>query len=927
MLRIFVFLLAIAPYLVSAAPTERAREKPFAAASSPGVQARLVAQTAGISAYQLANGFKIILAPYAGAPTTGVMLVVKSGSLHEGYGETGMAHLLEHMLVKGAGRRASIKQDLTRLGARWNASTSSDSTSFFENFPSDPAKLDEALRIEADRFLDPKFTAADLASEMTVVRNELEGADSRPQSVLTRAIQRLSFSWHGYGRATIGVRSDIEEAPFAALQAFRQKHYRPDNAFLVVSGNFDPAHVLALVGKLFAKGKNPGSPRISTWTREPAQIMGARAEVVLPAGQTVAMSAWKIPGEFVRESIALSLASSAICSQEWGSMRKDLVIGRKIAIKTSCSSLDRREAGLFVVSAGADQHADGDKLSRELARYMEGAAAQGLSAEQLLRAKEEEANGFSRAANSHEAFAGMLAQAEVAGDWRLAFWQHDTVQAIQLQEANDTLKKWFVSANRNDVVLRHGEAVAAPEIPRIPKPASLVEGQSWRPVAGSADPLPRNPTELSATVTPILVEQEHIQARLISRKTQGNRAWIVMENDFGNAQSLHSRSAACNMASTLVRYGGGGMTRDQLDASLERLQASGDLDLGRIRVEAPRGKIEAAFDTLLGFWAAPSLPRDEFDRIKASAAAGAEAAMKDPSAVASNLMELRFDNYPAGHPRKAVSLEEYLARARALSYEEALSCYRDHAGTSHVRLAIVGDFTQAEAKRIAEKIGRLPRSRTPYQRVPEMPAPLQVDTSPITVAMPAKPNANIEGQALLPITDDHADFPALRLAINILGGNPDSRIFNRLREGEGLAYRAGASLVGSPFEPRSQLALLASSATQNADLSLRYLQEELQKALDRGFTEAEVAQARRNWEQDRQRFVSDERLFADRMVRGMLNGRDFAWIAVYDRKIAQVDAARAGAALRKHVSQLSMVWMTAKGNDPVAEKAAASRVP
>jgi len=200
----------------------------------------------GISSYTLRNCFKIILILFPAASNVRVELLVKTGSKLEGYGETGMAHLLEHMLFKGAGQRKNIKDDLTAMGANWNGTTTADRTNYFETLSSDPNKLDEVIRLEADRFIRSKFTKADLASEMTVVRNELENSERNPSRLVFDALGRNGFVWHGYSRSTIGARTDIENTRYEALRVFHRKHYRPDNAALVVSGNFDAQRVLSL---------------------------------------------------------------------------------------------------------------------------------------------------------------------------------------------------------------------------------------------------------------------------------------------------------------------------------------------------------------------------------------------------------------------------------------------------------------------------------------------------------------------------------------------------------------------------------------------------------------------------------------------------------------------------------------------------------
>lgn len=883
--------------------------KPSTATPPPVLE--LDATAAGISSYRLPNGFKIILARYPSAPDVKVELVVKTGSLYEGYGETGMAHLLEHMLFKEAGPRDNIKTDLTRLGARWNANTTADRTSFFEIVSSAPDTVDEAIRIEADRFIRARFTRADLTSEMTVVRNELEQNDSSPGSVMLRALLRESFFWHGYGRPTIGARSDIEDAPFDALQAFHDKHYRPDNAFLVISGNFDQKRVLSLAGSLFAKAANPPGPRIGSWTRESPQAATNRSEVFLPAGRTAAMSGWKIPGEFDRQTIALSLASSAICSADWGSLRRELVLEQKSANAASCSSFDKPQAGLLVADATGNKTDDVEKLSRNLAANIEAAAAKGVSAEQLERAKQEENNAFIRIGNAHEAFSELLSDAEVAGDWRLVFWQHDVVREITLDEANSALRKWLIPTNRSDVLLHDA---ANPVAPELPKPAAGQErfaGKDWPSVAGQSDPLPQNASDLArATQTFPLGKDGKIG--LISRKTQGDMAWLILSNDFGNEEALRDKMLACNIASALMAYGGGGMNRDQLDARLEALRANWDIGLGRIAINAPRKNIAAAFDILLSVWSKPLMPEAEFDRLKAAAIAGLEASLKDPATLASSTVELRFDNYPEHHPYKSHSIERELADMRALRYQQVKSCQQEFMGLSHANLVLVGEFTPQDAQAFGEKIGQLPVSAIPYRRIAEMPAPEQVDTAPVTVAMGNHPNANLSGMTLLPITDQQDDFPALRIAVNILGGNTDSRIWNSLRETGGLAYSAGAQLAGSMFEPRTSLVLSASASSEKAEVALAALQKVLDTALKDGFTDQEIEQARKTWRQDRQRYANEERLYAARLSQIMHNNRDFDWIARYDARIAAVTAQDATAALRKYLGAANIVWMVGK---------------
>ena len=144
----------------------------FTAASAAAQAPQKVVSIEGVTEWRLPNGLKILTIPDPGADTITVHIVYLVGSRHEGYGEKGMAHLLEHLLFKGSKRHPNLKEEFTRRGARWNGTTSNDRTNYFETFAATEANLDWALGMEADRMVNAFVRKEDLDSEMTVVRNE-----------------------------------------------------------------------------------------------------------------------------------------------------------------------------------------------------------------------------------------------------------------------------------------------------------------------------------------------------------------------------------------------------------------------------------------------------------------------------------------------------------------------------------------------------------------------------------------------------------------------------------------------------------------------------------------------------------------------------------------------------------------------------------
>jgi zinc protease len=234
-----------------------------------GVERR--ATMAGITEYAYPNGLRVLLLPDTGSATMTVNMIYLVGSRHEGYGETGMAHLLEHMnfILTTDGR--NIKQELTNRGATWNGSTSYDRTNYFETFKASEDNLKWALGLEADRMVKMRIEKQLLDTEMTVVRNEFERGENSVTGVLAERVFSTAFLWHNYGKSTIGSRQDIEKVPIDRLAAFYRKYYQPDNAVLVVAGPIDPSKTLTMIAESLGVIPRPTRKLDETYTVEPTQ--------------------------------------------------------------------------------------------------------------------------------------------------------------------------------------------------------------------------------------------------------------------------------------------------------------------------------------------------------------------------------------------------------------------------------------------------------------------------------------------------------------------------------------------------------------------------------------------------------------------------------------------------------------------------------
>ncbi|WP_417871242.1 M16 family metallopeptidase, partial [Winogradskyella sp.] len=310
-------------------------------------QTKQTASVEGITEYKLDNGLKVLLFPDNSSQTITVNITYKVGSRHEGYGEKGMAHLLEHLVFKGTPNHPDIPKELTSHGARPNGTTWYDRTNYFETFNATDENLDWALDLEADRMVNSYIAKKDLDSEFSVVRNEFESGENSPTSVLMQKVISSAFLWHNYGQSTIGNKSDIERVPIENLKAFYKKYYRPDNAVLMVTGKFDTDKTLALIEKKFGSIKNPETLLNDVPTIEPPQDGEKRVELSRVGDLQLVSALYHTPAGSHVDYAPLALVENILTDQPSGRLYKALVESNKASSIWSFSPFTKEPGFMY----------------------------------------------------------------------------------------------------------------------------------------------------------------------------------------------------------------------------------------------------------------------------------------------------------------------------------------------------------------------------------------------------------------------------------------------------------------------------------------------------------------------------------------------------------------------------------------------------
>jgi zinc protease len=866
---------------------------PALAAEAP----RKVTEVEGVSEYRLENGLRVLLAPDAGAETVTVHVTYLVGSRHEGYGEKGMAHLLEHMLFKGSKEHPDVKQEFARRGARWNGTTSYDRTNYFETLPASGDNLEWALAMEADRMVSSFVRKADLDSEMTVVRNEFEMGENSPGSVLFQRMLRLAFSWHNYGHAIIGARSDIESVPIGRLQAFYRTWYQPDNALLGIGGRFEPQRALELVAKHFGAIPRPARKLPELYTVEPTQD-GERTVTLRRTGDTPLTAVlYRVPAASHPDFPAIEVLVEAMRAAPQGRLHRALV-QKGLASAVWGFEHALHDPGYIAFGANLPKGGALDAASAALLGTLHAVPNAPIEAEEVERARLKLLNDMDKATLEPAALVRALAEFHALGDWRLYFLHRDRLRAVKAPDVQRVAETYLKPDNR---VTGRFVPTANPQraqIPEAPDLQAALEGYEGGAALAAGEAFDPSPQSIEARLERRTLAND-VRVALLPRRTRGAKVVARIDLHWGNEQSTRGRNTACSLAGEMLPRGTKKHTRAELREAFERLQATVAVNASGATLETRREHLAAALRLVAEALREPAFPPSEFEELKRSSIASAQAELSDPAAIAAQQLRRYLHPYPKGHWHYEQSLEERVALLKAASLEQARACYRELVGGTGADIAVVGDFDAAEVASLVERLFGDWKNPAPYARIPkryfERPA-LERE-----FATPDKANAVLRAGLNLRLRDDHPDFPALVLANQLLGGSSAARLPERIREKEGLSYSTYTWFSASPLDPVANFWVSSIFAPQNKARVERAVREELERALREGFGDEEVTAAKKGLLESRRLARTQEDALVARLAYYLHLERTFAWDIDFERRIAALTPEQVRDALRRHL--------------------------
>lgn len=887
----------------------------FASAAAPVSLPRGVSQMAqveGITEYRLKNGLTVLLFPDPSKETVTVNVTYKVGSKHENYGETGMAHLLEHLMFKGSKKHPDVPAEMSARGANANGTTWIDRTNYYETFAATDDNIDWALRLEADRMVNAFIAREHLDSEMTVVRNEFERAENNPYTVLMQRMTAAAYRWHNNGNPSIGARSDIENVAIDRLQDFYRRYYQPDNAVLTVAGKFDEAAMLKRIDKHFGRIPRPKRELPKLYTVEPAQD-GEKSVTVRRVGDIQWYStAYHVPAGSHEDYAAIEVLSEILGDTPRGRLHQSLVMDNKLAVSTFAFSYQLQDPGLMFLAAKIAKDGDIEKTREAFLQLVEGIKATPITDEEVARAKRNLLKQINLAFNSSEQIAIALSEYIGMGDWRLLFLTRDRIEQVTAADVQRVAEYYLVRNNRTEGRFYPSSAPERVEIPQVTNVSAVLEGYTGKELSALGEEF--NPSlENIAALSKFHNLKEGAKVAFLPRKTRGEEVVLQLEMQFGSEKSLRQQRSVADLVGAMLMRGSAKFSRQELQDRFDELHTNARIGGGisgyYASLVTTRENLPAVIEVVAEVLRNPAFDVNELERLKTSAIANLEASRQDPQAIVNRETRRFYSPWPPGHPYYAPTLDEEIADLRAVTAEDLKRFHQQFFGAANMQIAVVGDLDEeATLNKLAESFSGW-RSAETYERI--IQPYREIEPINLTRITPDKENAALMALLPVPVGENHADAAALELGTHLFGGGfLNSRLVTRLRQKEGLSYSAGAWLSMSDWTDNGQFSTYAIFAPQNRSAVEKGVREELAKVLEKGFTAEEVAAAKSGLLQQARVDRTEISSLADLLVTDLELQRKMEWRIRREQQIQALTPEQILAAMRRHVSpeRVAFVW-------------------
>ncbi len=829
--------------------------------------APVLGQQAEVRETVLPNGLKVLTKEVHAVPVVSFQVWYKVGSRNEQLGKTGLSHLLEHMQFKGTKSlgKGEIDRLIQKNGGISNATTWKDRTHYYETFSSD--RLELAMRIESDRMVNSRMDAKELESEKVVVRSELEGGENSPDSLIYYELYATAFKAHPYQWPTIGWVADLGSITRDDLYSYYKTYYQPNNATVVIVGDFQAEKALALVNKYFGKIKKGDDPPKVT-AKEPVQFGGRRAIVSRAGNASRVMMGFKTPAVGDPDNYPLDVLEIVLSSGTSSRLYKALV-DKQLATEAWASATVGKDPDLFLLGGTARDGVKIEDVEAALLAEVEKIKTEGITDQELQKALNQLEASFVYANDSVSAQARQLGEFETMYSWRYIVEYLSNAQKVSREDVGRVARKYFTEMGRTVVTfvpeesgVRSQKSEVGREQMALPferlaayKPdvetRRVGERESGRvgdkPILSAEESEIRSPT---SAIQPKRVVLDNGMVVIIYPNR--SNATIAVTGSLGAGSMLDptGKAGVAPVTAGLLMKGTKTRTADQLAAERDflaiRMGTGADTESASFSTYSLSKHFDKSLELLSDVLRNPTFPADELEKLRMRRLSAIKQEQDDPQSLA--FRKFYGTVYPKGHPYHQNSIEEEAANTSAITRDDITDFYGKYYGPQTAIIVVVGDVDEQTAlAKIKQYFGDWKPTGpavVPKQVRDLIPdTPLQASIVKEIIQVPDKSQADVVLGYASTLKRSDPDFYVATIMNYILGGGGalGSRFGNVIRDEMGLVYTVysgfDSTLGAGPW-----YAYLGTNP-ENIDKAVTTLLDQMKLMRDKGATKVEVQEA------------------------------------------------------------------------------------
>ena len=752
---------------------------------------------------KLNNGLQVLLQEVHTSQLVSVWCFYKVGSRDEVPGSTGISHYLEHMNFKGTTHftREEVKGLIEKYGGDWNGYTSYDYTCYFETLPKEALEL--ALAIEADRMQNTLIDEKEFQKERTVVLSELHGDENSPLEFLAREVQASAFLVHPYHYPVIGWQNDVEKITHEEMLNYYHTYYVPNNATLVVSGNFDRQNALNLIRRYF--GSIPaGNPVKRKEFIEPPQQGERRIKVERPGTTYYLLVAYHSPSINSRDTASLLVLDAILAGakgintwsiDEWEAKKSSLLYRELIATEVASDVvtffLPTKDPGLYKFYVTLRNGHKPLEAEEKLFSLLEKIKTVGVTQQELDKAKKQlkavlvfQAETVTEKAHQ----LGYLATISSFEREKELFKEIAQVSITDIQKvANDYLTEknrtvgWFIPEKEGS---SEGETCNK-QILAFPRVFYKYQDN----IKESNFTLPPPELKFERKTLPngmTLILQKNSSTPLVA---------IRVSIKGGSGVDPKGKEGLANLLASSLDRGTKKFSFSQISEGFDSLGATLDIFANKEEIVITSKALSSDIKEILTFLeqllTSPTFPEDEINKVKGEILTKIEEENDNPSSV---IMKKFYQTlYPPNHPYHNPVIGEKESVIK-LTSEDLINYHKLYFNPKNIILTVSGDINEKEIYNFIKELMGKWEAKAPSPQLP-LEEPVNAKAEKVIIPMAGKAQTEIViGFPCIKRSDP--DYFHLRVLADILGQFGMGGLLGRdIREDKGLAYSVYATFV------------------------------------------------------------------------------------------------------------------------------------